>query len=175
MTPNRRRNMSTAKPTVATPDEIAGLVGLQLEIPAQLDLDRVLVAFGQPDADWLGQRLPADASDLRRYSSDLELSVGSDRSMFRKSAVVGVGAPVHHDDTWLVPIEWRAASFARLFPTFDGHLRIHGNRIQLDGQYTPPGGSIGYVLDRALLHIIAQGTARWFVQKVVSVLEADAA
>ncbi len=160
---------------MVTPGEIAGLVSLRLAIPARLDLGRVPAAFGRPDADWLGQRVPDNTSEIRRFSCDLELSVGSDRpAMFRKSAIVGVGTPVRHDDSWLVPIEWRAATLAPLFPVFAGYLRLGVDRIELDGHYAPPGGTIGYVLDRALLRIAARGTGRWFLQKVVSVLEVGA-
>ena len=91
--------------------------------------------------------------------------------MFRKSAIVGVGAPRRDDDAWLVPIEWRAATLAPLFPVFAGHLRLSADRIELNGHYAPPGGTIGYALDRALLRIAARGTARWFMQKVISVLD----
>lgn len=168
-------DLSATKPTLVTPGEIAGVVSLRLAIPARLDLGRVPAAFGRADADWLGQRVPDEASEIRRFSCDLEMSVGLDRpAMFRKSAIVGVGAPVRHDDSWLVPVEWRAATLAPLFPVFAGHLRLRADRIELDGHYAPPGGTIGYVLDRALLRIAARGTGRWFLRKVVSVLEVDA-
>jgi hypothetical protein len=164
--------MSGTKPTQATLGEIASVVSLRLAIPARLDLGRVPAAFGRPDADWLGQRVPDDVSEIRRFACDLELNVGPDRrAMFRKSAIVGVGAPVRDDASWLVPIEWRAATLATLFPVFAGHLRLSADRIELDGYYAPPGGTIGYVLDRALLRIAARGTARWFLRKVVWVLE----
>ena len=83
--------------TLATLGEIAPVVSLRLAIPARLDLGRVPAAFGRPDADWLGQRVPDEASEMRHFSCDLELSVGPDRrAMFRKSAIVGVGAPARH-------------------------------------------------------------------------------
>ena len=160
--------MSAMKPTLATPGEIAGVVSLHLAIPARLDLGRVPGAFGRPDADWLGQRIPDEASGIRRFSCDLELTVGPERrAMFRKSAIVGVGAPRADDDAWLVPIEWRAATLAPLFPVFAGHMRLSADRIELDGHYAPPGGMIGYALDRALLRVAARGTARWFMHKVI--------
>jgi hypothetical protein len=164
--------MSATKPRQATLGKIDGVVSLRLAIPARLDLGRVTGAFGRQDADWLGQRLPDEVSEIRRFSCDLELNVGPDRrAMFRKSAIVGVGAPVRDDVSWLVPIEWRAATLAPLFPVFAGYLRLRADRIELDGHYAPPGGTIGYVLDRALLRIAARGTARWFLQKVVWELE----
>src|SRR5712691_8415269 len=166
--------MSVTKPTGAT-DQTTSVVALHVAMPAQADLGRVSAAVGRPDADWLGQPVPAETPEIRRFSCDLELSVGPDRrAMFRKSAIVGLGAPARKDGEWLIPIEWSAATLAPLFPVFAGHLRIMADRIELDGHYAPPGGTIGYVLDRALLRIAARGTARWFLRKVVTVLEGEA-
>jgi len=166
--------MSGAPPTRAT-DETAGVVALHVAISARVDLGRVSAAFGRPNAVWLGERVPAETPEIRRFSCDLELGVGPERrAMFRKSAIVGLGAPARRGGEWLIPIEWSAATLAPLFPVFAGHLRITAGHIELNGHYAPPGGTIGYVLDRALLRIAARGTARWFLRKVVSGLEAEA-
>ena len=163
-----------AKPTRPTSDPISGVAKLYVAVPARADLGRVPAVLGSADADWLGQRVSEDASEIRRFSCDLELRVGADRRVtFLKSAIVGLGAPTRDDDAWVVPIEWRAATFAPLFPVFVGHLSLSVDRIELDGRYAPPGGSIGIVLDRALLHIAARGTGRWFLQKVLSALDGD--
>lgn len=168
--------MSVTQSTGATSDEIGGVVRLLVAIPARVDLGRVPALFGPPDADWLGERVSGDASAMRHYSCDLELTVDLDRrAIFRKSAIVGLGTPSRDVDKWLVPIEWCAATLAPLFPVFAGHLRLRADRIELDGHYAPPGGTIGYVLDRALLRIAARGTARWFLQKVIRVLEGGTA
>jgi hypothetical protein len=160
------------KATEPGSDQIAGAVKLYVAVPARADLRRVPEVFGSDDADWLGQRVREDASDVRRFSCDLELRVGPDRrATFRKSAIVGLGAPRRDHDAWVVPIEWRAGTLAPLFPVFVGDLRLSVDRIELDGRYAPPGGSIGYALDRALLHIAARGTGRWFLQKVVAALD----
>jgi hypothetical protein len=58
----------------------------------------------------------------------------------------------------VVPIEWRAATHAPLFPVFAGYLRLTARHLELDGQYLPPGGTVGYVVDRLLLHVAASGT-----------------
>ena len=167
--------MNATKPTTATAGEITGIVSLRLTMPARLDLGRVIATLGRPDAHWLGQRVPDEEPGIRRFACDLELNVGPDRTaLFRKSAIVGIGAPVPDGVSWLVPIEWRAASLAPLCPGVAGHLRLRPDRIELDGRYAPPGGTIGYVLDRALLRIAAHGTARWFLRKVVSALDVGA-
>lgn len=148
--------------------ELASVVALHVALPARIDLDRVAVAFGS-DTDWLGEPLPSATSGARLFACDLELSVLPDRrATFRKSAVVGLGEPVRDRSGWTVPIEWRAATHAPLFPVFAGYLRLTARRLELEGQYLPPGGTVGYVLDRLLLRVAANGTGRWFLQKVIA-------
>ena len=148
--------------------ELASSVALHVALPASIDLDRVAVAFTS-DTDWLGEPLPSATSGTRLFACDLELRVLPDRrATFRKSAVVGLGEPVRDRSGWVVPIEWRAATHAPLFPVFAGHLRLTARHLELDGQYLPPGGTVGYVVDRLLLHVAANGTGHWFLQKVIA-------
>ncbi len=169
--------------TGAAPDEGGYEIALNLSIPAQVDLRRVPTAFGADAGTWLGEptepraRAAADdstgrdASDMRRFVCDLRLRVSPEgRALFRKSAIVGLGTPRSTPAGWLVPIEWQAASMAPLFPVFAGHLRIGPGRIAIDGFYAPPFGVAGYLLDRAVLSIVAHGTARWFLTQVVDAL-----
>jgi len=148
--------------------ELESSVALHVALPARINLDRVAVAFGSETA-WLGEPVLPATSDTRLFACDLELRVLPDRrATFRKSAVVGLGEPVRDQSGWVVPIEWRAATHAPLFPVFAGHLRLTARHLELDGQYLPPGGTVGYVVDRLLLHVAANGTGRWFLQKVIA-------
>ena len=148
--------------------ELESVLALHVELSARIDLDRVAVAFTS-DTYWLGEPLPSATSGTRLFACDLELRILPDRrATFGKSAVVGLGEPVPDRSGWTVPIEWRAATHAPLFPVFAGHLRLTGRRLELDGQYLPPGGTVGYVLDRVLLHIAANGTGCWFLEKVIA-------
>lgn len=151
--------------------EISGTVKLHVRQTARIDLDRVATALGSPDAPWLGERAPDVSPGVRRFYCDLELRVSPARwAVFRKSAIVGLGEPRPDHEGWVVPIEWRAATMAPLFPVFAGHLRLRADRIELVGRYAPPGGTVGYVLDRTLLSVAARGTGRWLVGRVAAVL-----
>src|SRR6266511_2489444 len=113
--------MSAPPPTGAT-DQAGGVVALHAATSARVDLGRVSAAFGRPNAVWLGERVPAETPEIRRFSCDLELTVGPERrALFRKAAIVGLGAPARTDGEWIIPIEWRAATLAPLFPVFAGH------------------------------------------------------
>ena len=163
--------MVAAKDTGRSSTEMAGLVQLNLTLAASVDLERVAPTFGSPEAPWLGERAPDGPHGIRRFSCDLELRVSPERrELFRKAAIVGLGEPRHDDDTWIVPIEWFAATFAPLFPVFAGELRLQADRVGLRGSYVPPGAAIGYALDRALMSVAARGTGRWFLRTVASVL-----
>jgi hypothetical protein len=83
---------------------------------------------------------------------------------------VRVGEPVRLLRGWVVPIEWRAAGAAPLFPVFVGRLSIGADRLALDGHYAPPFGMVGYLLDRALLAVATRRTAAWFLGRVEEVL-----
>jgi hypothetical protein len=149
--------------------ELGGVARLDVTLVAAVDRTRVATTLGGPEAPWLGERAPDGPDGIRRFTCDLELLVGPGaRSLFKKAAVVGLGRPRPVGVTWIVPIEWFAATLAPLFPVFVGELRLTPDRIELHGTYVPPGGVIGYTLDRALLHVAARGTARWFLRRVAS-------
>jgi hypothetical protein len=156
--------------------ELAGSEVARLAVarPAEVDLARVPAVFREGAEDWLGTPDGLDPSGLRRFLCDLELPVSpGQRSVFRKAAVVSIGFPIAGEDRWRVPIEWRAATLAPLFPVFVGALTITVDEVALSGTYAPPLGVVGQVLDRALLSIAARGTARWFLARVAAAFESD--
>jgi hypothetical protein len=65
-----------------------------------------------------------------------------------------------------VEIGWRASRAAPLFPVFSGWLSIRPGELHLEGVYAPPGGVLGRVADRMLLHVAANGTARWLLGEI---------
>jgi hypothetical protein len=152
------------------------VVPMRLAHAASVDIERVPDAFG-PAARWLGERVPesahqADPGPCRhRFLCDLELHAGgAGPTLFRKAALVCFGEPRRSAKGWTVPLEWRAATLAPLFPVFSGQLRIAADRIELQGGYAPPGGVLGSLLDAALLGVAARGTARWFLRRVAGAL-----
>jgi len=106
---------------------------------------------------------------IRRYAVDLRLRLGKPGAAlgtFRKAALVDIGEVRGGRDDYRVEIQWRAATAAPLFPVFSGQLRIGPHDIGLAGLYAPPGGVVGLVADRALLHVAATGTARWLLAEL---------
>ena len=77
-----------------------------------------------------------------------------------------LGRPRRTPTGWEVEIGWRASSAAPLFPVFSGWLAIGPAELRIDGLYAPPGGVVGRVADRMLLHVAANATARWLLDEI---------
>ena len=94
--------------------------------------------------------------------------------VLRKAALVDLGPSRHDADGISMDVSWRSATLAPLFPVFVGRLEVRATQLVLEGFYAPPGGEVGFILDRALLNIAARGTARWFLGRVAETIEGDA-
>lgn len=146
-----------------------GFVRLAATIRLRADPGRVAGMLAEGSADWLGDPVRRGPEHLRRFAVDLRLRVGGENAgltTFGKAAYLDLGVPVRTPDGWEVEIAWRASTAAPLFPVFSGHMRIGEGVLSIDGLYAPPGGVLGRVADRMLLHIAANGTARWLLDEV---------
>jgi hypothetical protein len=102
---------------------------------------------------------------MHRHQADLRLRVSDRPSLvtFGKAAYVDIGPVLPHENGWEVEVSWRASTLAPLFPVFSGTIVARGEELTISGWYAPPGGALGRAADHALLHIAAEGTARWLL------------
>jgi len=139
-----------------------------------VELDRVTAAL--TDLSWLGRPThgPPDRPDLRRIATDLELPIrdGSATGPIRKATYIDIGQARIVGDHVFVEIAWQSAMFAPLFPVFAGMLRMSGDDIVLDGRYAPPLGTLGLLLDQAILHFVARRTAGALLARLAKQFEA---
>ncbi len=68
-------------------------------------------------------------------------------------------------------VAWAATGVPGLFPEMDGDLVLAAlgdelTQVALRGSYRPPLGRVGTVLDRALLHRIAESSVKEFVDRI---------
>lgn len=114
---------------------------------------------------WLGPEVEPAPAGMHRHQADLRLRVSDRPSLvtFGKAAYVDIGPVRPHDGGWEVEVSWRASSLAPLFPVFSGAIVARGDELTVSGWYAPPGGTLGRLADKALLHIAAEGTARWLL------------
>jgi len=155
--------MRATRPTEA--DDIR-VVPLRASTTLNVDPNRVVELLTGDPPGWLRMD---EAGESRRYVVDLRLRVGGDEASlttFRKAAYVDLGAPRRTPSGDVIPIGWRASTAAPLFPVFAGSLQVDGHTLELSGMYAPPGGAIGRLADRALLHLAASGTAKWLLHEI---------
>jgi hypothetical protein len=149
-----------------------------VESVANLDVSRALhsdprrLCEALTDPSWLGQVVapPPGRPDLIRVESDLAFILRNDgrEVSFKKAALIDIGMSPAIGLGCVGEISWRASSFSPLFPVFAGRLSISGNRIELHGVYAPPGGQLGVLIDKTMIHGFAEKTARWLLDKIVA-------
>ena len=66
---------------------------------------------------------------------------------------------------------WKATGAQRLFPLLEADLEVAGlgatrTQLSISARYRPPMGSFGQVLDRALLHRVAEAALKDFLDRV---------
>jgi hypothetical protein len=158
------------EPLQANRDASGEFVGLVASARLHADPDRVAELLASGRLAWLEAHSAGPVTDgLRRYSADLRLRIDvgpAGVTTFRKAAFVDLGSPSRVSGGWEMEISWRAASAAPLFPVFAGRLVIEPAELRIEGLYAPPGGRIGRVADRALLHLAARATARWLLAEI---------
>lgn len=114
---------------------------------------------------WLGPEVEPAPPGMRRHQATLRLRVSDHPSFvtFGKAAYVDIGPVRVLENGWEAEVAWRASTLAPLFPVFSGTIVAGGEGLALSGWYAPPGGGVGRAADRALLHLAAEGTARWLL------------
>ena len=132
--------------------------------------DRVAALLGKGGTPWAEGRVAYPEGDaLRRFAVDLRLRVGGKTAALTtlgKSAYLDLGWPRRTAGGWQVEISWLASTAAPLFPVFSGWLTLGSEELRIDGFYAPPGGTVGLIADRLLLHVAANATARWVLTEI---------
>ena len=145
------------------------MVPMRATLPLEINLDAAFKAM--TDVSWLGRQ--GDRSDERRVATDLELPIrdGSAPGPVRKAALISIGPPRFANGVVAVGLSWESATMAPLFPIFTGELTISAGGLALDGQYAPPFGRLGLVIDSGLLRFVAHRTAQAFLARIARHLQ----
>ena len=141
----------------------AGFVRLVAAVPLHANTEAVGAVLRLGPIGWTKV---SDADGTRRFVVDLRLRLGTDYAglmTFRKAAYVDLGPVIERHGLVTAEITWRAAGAAPLFPVFAGELHADPDELSVGGLYAPPGGMVGRLADRTLLHVAATGTARWLL------------
>lgn len=99
-------------------------------------------------------------------------------SFVAKAVHLRVGKVVESSDARRLPLTWEATGTPGLFPKMDGELVIARvgddlTQVKIQGQYDPPLGGIGRLIDQAFLHRVAEATTKELVDRIVDELGAE--
>jgi hypothetical protein len=130
--------------------------------------DRVEQALLHSPRDWV----PGVAADAEARGELLLAEVGFGRWAYRlgKKVEIELGEAMQFPSKTVLPMSWRAAGGETLFPSMDADIEVAAlgpNRTQLSisARYRPPLGVVGRVVDRALLHRVAEATLKDFLDR----------
>ena len=147
-----------------------GFVRLVASARPKSEPARLAALLGRGPVPWaMRHEGHVEVEGMRTFAMDLGLPIGGESRVIgtvRKAAYLDLGLPRRTATGWEAEISWRAATAAPLFPVFSGWLTIGPDRLQIDGLYAPPGGVVGRVADRMLLHVAANATARWLLGEI---------
>jgi hypothetical protein len=93
-----------------------------------------------------------------------------------RSVAIHLGAPVRTSSKTILPFSWRAiGTTAGLFPTMEADLEVASlgpsvTQLAISARYSPPLGAVGRMLDRAVLHRVAEATIKDFLDHLGSVV-----
>ena len=101
----------------------------------------------------------------------VEVGFRVDTRRIDKEVQIELGTPYRFPSKTVLPMTWRATGPERLFPQLDADIEVAAlgpNRTQLSisARYRPPMGGVGRMLDRALLHRVAEATVKDFLDRV---------
>jgi ribosome-associated toxin RatA of RatAB toxin-antitoxin module len=92
-----------------------------------------------------------------------------------RSVEVEVAPPTIYPDRSEMEISWRAAGMPSLFPELRGRFELAAvdagrSRLSFEASYEPPGRLAGQLVDRAMLHRVAEASVREFVLRTAQAL-----
>jgi hypothetical protein len=144
-----------------------------LELP--FAADSVEAALLSSPEEWI----PGVVEDASLHGEALLAEVGFDasRGRIQKKVELEIGTPIRMGFSTLLPIKWRAAGLAGLFPVMEADIEIAAlghdrSQLSFNGRYRPPLSVVGQAVDRVLLHRVAEATMKDFLDRVADNLRA---
>ena len=88
---------------------------------------------------------------------------------------VGSAYVASHRESVMLAVRWTAVGGPPMFPRMEGTLHAdpygpQSTRLTLNARYDPPMGALGDLIDRALMHRLAQSTMDDFVVRLGAAL-----
>lgn len=108
-----------------------------------------------------------------RKGESLHAEIGPSRSPVAKTVTLEVGQMEKRGDMYVFPIAWWATGASRLFPRMEGEITVAPmgctlSRVSFQGNYEPPLGILGRLLNRSLLGRIADSTVKDWMDRLMT-------
>lgn len=126
-----------------------------------------------PPAEWL----PGVVQDHATWEDHLMVEVGfaAAGQRFDARGEVTVGPPTRLGTSTVIPLSWKTSGPQPLLPRVEADLEIaplgpQRTQLSVSARYEPPLAGVGRVLDRALLHRVAEAAVRDFGERVAAIV-----
>lgn len=132
-----------------------------------VDIDLPMARVEEGIRRCLGE-LDGWAADAYRKGEEVRARIGLSAGPLTKEVVLELGEPTRGSESVTYPVSWRATGAATLFPTMDAEIVLapmgaESTHLTFQGRYQPPLAAVGYLLDRAALHRVAEATVKYLV------------
>jgi hypothetical protein len=143
---------------------------IELAVPAG-GVEAVLLTKGLNG--WLPSLIADGSAHEMRLMAEVGFAVKGKR--FGRRGAVSVGEPRRMSQSMVVPLGWIASDQAGLLPKVEADLEIaplgsKATQVSLSARYTPPLGVVGQVLDRTLMHHVAEAVVKDTTERIVAVI-----
>jgi len=144
-----------------------------VELP--ISREEVERAFSRDPRLWL----PGLAERANHRGDLLLAEVGFGEAVrIKRTVAVELGPSVRSGSKTVFPLRWTASGAAGLFPSLDADLEVAPLRpghtqLAMSARYVPPFGSVGRVMDRAVLSRVAEATLKDFLDRVAETIMAS--
>lgn len=123
-----------------------------------------------------GSDLSAWAKVAYRRGEELQTRIHPGPFLPAKEVSIELGAPHARSGSVIIPLSWKATGVEALFPAMDADLvlqPIGPNLVEVvfRGSYEPPLRGFGRILDRAVMHRLAEASAKTFLDQLCSAVE----
>jgi hypothetical protein len=120
--------------------------------------------------------LPGLAERAHHRGNQLLAEVGFGEAVrIKRTVVLELGESVRSGSKTVFPLRWAASGAAGLFPSLDADLEVAPlgpgrTQLAMSARYVPPFGTIGRVIDRAVLSRAAEATLKDFLDRVADAI-----
>lgn len=120
--------------------------------------------------------LPGLAEGAHHRGDLLLAEVGFGEAVrIKRKVAVELGSGVRSGSKMVFPLRWAASGPGGLFPSLDADLEVAPLRpgrtqLAMSARYVPPFGTVGRVIDRAVLSRVAEATLKDFLDRVAETI-----